>query len=164
MELAKARLFQAKWSATIHEEWIRNVLRNRPDLTLKQLEYTKQQMELTLPDATVTGYKAFIPSLLLPDPDDRHILAVALRSQASVILTFNLKDFPASALAPYRVTAHHPDRFIMRLVHTYETEVAEALERQRQRLRKPAKTQQQFIEILEKQGLKKVAGWLRAKN
>jgi hypothetical protein len=80
MELAKTGLFQAKWSRAIHDEWMGNLLEHRPDLTKAQLEYTKQQMEQALPDALVTGYSSLIPSLVLPDADDRHVLAQDLRT------------------------------------------------------------------------------------
>ena len=45
MRLALAELFQAKWSAKIHEEWIRNVLLSRPDLTREKLEKTRSLMD-----------------------------------------------------------------------------------------------------------------------
>ncbi len=37
MQLALTDLFQARWTDEIHDEWIRNVLKNRPDLTIEQL-------------------------------------------------------------------------------------------------------------------------------
>lgn len=55
-------------------------------------------MKPVLPVADVTDYQALIPSLSLPDPDDRHVLAAAIAGKAPVIVTWNLKDFPASAL------------------------------------------------------------------
>jgi len=47
MHLALTDLFQAKWSARIHEEWIRNVLTNRPDLSRAQLERTRMLIGYT---------------------------------------------------------------------------------------------------------------------
>lgn len=91
----------------IHSEWIRNVLENRPDLTLEQLTRTKNLMNANVRDCLVTGYEALIPTLELPDPDDRHVLAAAIRSSSRVIVTFNLNDFPVQALAPYGVEATH---------------------------------------------------------
>ncbi|MEH1958372.1 MAG: hypothetical protein V7L05_00405 [Nostoc sp.] len=111
MWLALTDLFKARWTDEIHSEWIRNVLQNRPDLTLKQLLRTKENMNNNVRDCLVTGYETLVAGLQLPDPDDRHILA-AIRCDANVIVTFNLKDFPASYLAPYGIEPQHPDDFI----------------------------------------------------
>ena len=66
-------------------------------------------------DCLVTGYEDLIESLFLPDPDDRHVLAAAIRADAEVIVTFNLKDFPAGTLASYNVEAMHPDDYLVSL-------------------------------------------------
>lgn len=116
MWLALTDLFKARWTEEIHSEWIRNVLENRPDLTLEQLTRTKNLMNGNVRDCLVTGYEALISTLELPDPDDRHVLAAAIRSSSSVIVTFNLNDFPAQALAPYCVEAIHPDEFVSQLI------------------------------------------------
>jgi len=79
MHLALTGVFRAKWSSDVHEEWIRNLLKNRPDLTREKLERTRQLMDKAAPDALVTGYQHLIPGLLLPDRDDRHVLAAAIR-------------------------------------------------------------------------------------
>src|SRR5476649_2911514 len=98
MYLALTDLFRAKWTNTIHEEWIRNVLIDRPDLTLTQLERTRDLMNAHVRDCLVTGHEKIIPALSLPDPNDHHVLAAAIRTSASVIVTYNLKDFPTAAL------------------------------------------------------------------
>ncbi len=41
MHLALAGIFRAHWSAAVHDEWIRNLLKNRPDLTLDKLDRTR---------------------------------------------------------------------------------------------------------------------------
>ena len=79
LELAVADLYRAKWSDTVHEEWITPVLRNRLDLTRAQLERTRDLMNAHVRDALVTGFKQLIEILALPDPDDRHVLAAAIR-------------------------------------------------------------------------------------
>ncbi len=66
-------------------------------------------------DVTVTGYEHLIDQLDLPDPDDRHILAAAIHADAQVIVTRNLRDFPADRLIRWGVEAQHPDDFLMGL-------------------------------------------------
>jgi hypothetical protein len=73
-------------------------------------------MEAAIRDGMVIGYEALEGTLQLPDPDDRHVLAAAIRSHAQVIVTFNLRDFPPDALAPYDIKAQHPDEFLEHLV------------------------------------------------
>ena len=96
----------------IHEEWIRNVLKDRPDLTEQQLTRTRQLMDEAVPDSLVTGYEPLIDNLKLPDVDDRHVLAAAIRAKAEVIVTFNRKDFPADTLAEFDIFTQHPDDFV----------------------------------------------------
>lgn len=108
MWLGLSGRFHARWSPQIHDEWKRNLLINRPDLTSAQLDRTSGLMDLAIPDGLVTGHETLITGLTLPDADDRHVLAAAIRCNASVIVTFNEKDFPASALAPYGIEAQHP--------------------------------------------------------
>jgi hypothetical protein len=78
MWLALTDLFKARWTEEIHHEWMRNVLKNRSDLTLEQLTRTKDLMNASVRDSLVTGYEDIIPELQLPDPGDRHVLAAAI--------------------------------------------------------------------------------------
>jgi hypothetical protein len=55
------------------------------------------------------------PGLALPDPNDHHVLAAAIRCKAEVIVTFNLKDFPVSTLEAFDIEPQHPDEFIIDL-------------------------------------------------
>ena len=64
--------------------------------------------------------------ITLPDPDDRHVVAAAIHSGASLIVTFNLKDFPAEVLKPYNLAAQHPDGFIVDLLDLHPAGVLEA--------------------------------------
>lgn len=108
MHLALTGLFRARWSAAVHQEWINALLRRRPDLSRKSLERTRTPMDLHATDALVTGYEDLIGSLHLPDPDDRHVLAAAIRCRADVIVTANLRDFPAEALGRYGIRRNTP--------------------------------------------------------
>lgn len=137
--LARTNLFRACWTDRIHEEWTRSVLENRPDLREK-LQRTRTKMDDAVPDCLVTGYEGFIDQLSLPDPDDRHVLAAAIRCQAGVIVTLNLKDFPSSALESYGIEAQHPDDFIHCLYDLSPMAVWTAVHQQRIALKKPPKS------------------------
>ncbi len=82
-------------------------------------------MNAAAPDCLVAGCEPLIPGLQLPDPDDRHVLAAAIRSSAQVIVTFNLKDFPESALAPFGIEPMHPDVFVEHQIDLHQAAVIE---------------------------------------
>lgn len=112
MEIAVRRAIVLHWTDAIQEEWTRALLRNRPELMASQLQRTCAFMATALPDARVTGYEPLIDGLVLPDPDDRHVLAAAITAGASLVLTFNTADFPIDQSAPNRPIAVHPDSFL----------------------------------------------------
>ena len=153
MELALTDLFKARWTDDIHDEWMRNVLKNRPDLTLEKLTITKNLMNANVRDCLVRNYAAIIPGLQLPDPKDRHVLAAAIRCNADVIVTFNLKDFPEDYLAQYGVEAQHPDEFILHLLDLQPAVICQAAEQVRSRLKNPPNTPDEYLETLLRQGL-----------
>ncbi|NQE47339.1 PIN domain-containing protein [Herbaspirillum rubrisubalbicans] len=157
MWLGLSGCFRARWSQAIHDEWKRNLLINRPDLNPAQLDRTSALMDRAIPDSLVEGYETLIPGLTLPDPDDRHVLATAIRCGASVIVTFNERDFPAQALIPYGIEAQHPDEFAHNLLDLDPTAVAAAAQRQRAQLKKPAVDVDHYLEILLRQGLVQTA-------
>ena len=162
MWLALTDLFRARWTADIHEEWMRNVLKDRPDLSRERLNRTREFMDANVRDCVVEGYRDLIPSLDLPDPDDRHVLAAAIRSNASVIVTFNLKHFPEERLEQYGIEAQHPDVFIEHLIDLNSGKVCKAAEEHRQSLRNPPKTVDEYLDTLLRQGLPQTAALLRS--
>jgi predicted nucleic acid-binding protein len=161
MWVALTDLFKARWTDAIHEEWIRNVLRNRSDLTLEQLTRTRNLMNTHIRDCLVDGYQALIPSLTLPDPGDRHVLAAAIRCNANVIVTFNEKDFPKERLNLYRIEAQHPDEFIRHLLELNPRVICQAAEKHRLSLKNPPKITEEYLDTLLKQGLPQTALTLR---
>jgi hypothetical protein len=162
MWLALTDLFNARWTDAIHEEWIRNVLANRPDIKPEQLDRTRQLMNTRIRDCLVTGYEDLIDGLTLPDPDDRHVLAAAIRIGADVIVTINLKDFPTGTLSKFSMEALQPDDFVLRLMDLDEEMVCEAIERQRAALKNPPKSVTDHLETLRAQGLLKTVERLKA--
>jgi predicted nucleic acid-binding protein len=161
MHLARTDLFRAKWTDAIHEEWIRSVLANRPELVREQLERTRALMNAHVRDCLVTDYESLIPGLALPDPDDRHVLAAAIRGRADVIVTYNLADFPADYLGRYGIEAQHPDEFITHLLSLDEASVIRAVKRLREGLRRPPVSAEDYLATLEHQSLPVTVAWLR---
>jgi hypothetical protein len=153
MWLGLSGRFRARWSQQIHEEWKRNLLLNRPDLTRAQLDRTSDLMDRAIPDGLVHGYQGLIAGLTLPDPDDRHVLAAAIRCGASVIVTFNQRDFPNELLASYGVESQHPDEFVDNLLDLDPAAVVAAAQRQRAQLKNPPADVDQYLDMLLRQGL-----------
>lgn len=153
MHLALTGVYRARWTAQIHDEWKRNLLINRQDLTQAQLDRTSAAMDRAIPDALVTGYEPLCAGLTLPDPDDRHVLAAAIKCSASVIVTFNLKDFPPDVLRPFEIEAVHPDDFIADLFDLDQAAVLEAVQAQRASLKNPPHTARELLDRLLIQGL-----------
>jgi predicted nucleic acid-binding protein len=153
LRLAELDLFSPKWSESIHEEWIRNLLVNRSDLKTSQLEKRHQAMDSAFPDANVTGFKNLIPGLTLPDEDDRHVLAAAIKSNADLIITFNKKDFPAKNVKQHNIKIEDPDEFICQLLKTDLPKVLQALLNQVKALKNPPQSIEQILTTLENCGL-----------
>ena len=161
MYLALAGTFQARWSNDVHEEWISNLLDNRPYLNRAQLERTRQLMDAHAPGSLVTGFEYRIEGLTLPDPDDRHVLAAAVHGKASVIITNNLKDFPSLVLQEHDLRAQAPDDFVKTLLTADPDAVRNAAETHRMSLKNPPKTVDEYLSTLAIQGLVDTALALR---
>jgi predicted nucleic acid-binding protein len=160
MHLAQTGLFKPRWSNLIHDEWTRNVLAHRPDLSAAQIARTRALMDAHVDGALVMDFEDLIPSLHLPDRDDRHVLAAAIQAQADLVVTLNLKHFPAKALAAYALEPIHPDAFMMRLIEINSNLVLMAIRKQRLALSRPALTPEELLDVFKLQGLKQTAEFL----
>jgi hypothetical protein len=132
-----------------------------PPATPSPISLRAAHADKAAPDALVTGYEHLIPGLMLPDEKDRHVLAAAIRSGASVIVTCNLADFPRESLREFGVEAQHPDEFILNLLDLAPGLVIEAAENHRQSLKNPPKTVEEYLTMLESQGLTQTTSVLR---
>ncbi len=161
IRLAMTGMFQARWTQQIHEEWIRNVAQNNPHLKRERLEATARKMDQAIMDSRIENYEPLIEGLKLPDKNDRHVLAAAIKGQAEIIVTFNLKDFPEHSLEPFNIWAQHPDEFISHLIDLSPETVLLAVQQQRASLKNPSKTVDEFIAILLRQQLPRTAAYLK---
>ena len=160
MEIAISDLVAAKWTDAIHDEWTRNLVANRPELQ-DRVHRVQELMEEAIPDALVENYEQLIPSLELPDPDDRHVLAAAIMAGAQIIVTNNLKDFPERILEVYGIEVLHPDEFIEHQLGLSEAVVIGCAKRIRSRLINPEKSADEYLESLASAGLPVTAEKLR---
>jgi predicted nucleic acid-binding protein len=161
MHLAITDLFRAKWTDEILDEWIRNLLKNRPDLTRERLQRTRDLMNRHVRDSLVSGYQDLIPSLVLPDENDRHVLAAAICAGADVIVTCNLSDFPTVTLEQYGIEAQHPDEFITHLIDLAPLVVCAAVNQHRTSLENPPYSVEELLAAFEKQHLGQTVAKLR---
>ena len=162
MHLAVQEVFRARWTSLIHDEWIRNVLKNRPDLTLARLERTKNLMNENAKNSLVTHFEHHIEALSLPDSDDCHVLAAAIQTKADVIVTANLRHFPKRTLASFGIRPLHQDEFLLELLQENSQGVLTAIGVQQSSLSNPPVTMPNLLETLEQQSLKHSVKQIRA--
>ncbi|BDI28155.1 PIN domain-containing protein [Capsulimonas corticalis] len=161
MYLALGELYQAYWTDAIHDEWIRNVLEDRSDISPEQLARTRRLMDEAIPGSLVVGYESLIEDLDLPDRDDRHVLAATIHIEAQTIVTFNRRDFPTEKLAPYHIRTLTPDAFVLDLVQTFPLEALEALKIDRLSKQRPPKSPEEYLAALTAQSLTQSTAALR---
>jgi len=145
MHLAERGAFHARWTKDIHDEWIRNLLKNRPELDRNRLALTAQTMNEVVEDSLVENYEYLIERLTLPDPDDRHVLAAAIVGHADAIVTYNLKDFPSEVARIHEIEILHPDDFLIYQYDLNDVAFLTTVKELREGLKKPQVTAQQLI-------------------
>lgn len=160
--LACTGLFRARWTNRIHDEWMRNLRKNNPNIEAKKLERTRELMNASIPDCLVEGYEALIDGLSLPDSDDRHVVAAAIKGHAETIITFNLKDFPKEILSEVGLGAIHPDEFLCDMFELNPSACIGAAQRQRRSLKQPELTAEEFLACLQRQRLPSFVSKLKA--
>lgn len=160
MRLALTDLFKAHWTDQIHDEWINALLREGKH-SRESLERVRVLMNAHVRDALVTGYEPIIDTIVLPDPDDRHVLAAAIRCGADAIVTFNIKDFPAAVLAPLNIEVIHPDDFIYYQLDMAPSVCCTAFRTQRAALKNPPLDVDTFLAALQRQQLPQTVSCLR---
>lgn len=157
LNLADLEIVTPYWSKVIQEEWVRNLLLNRPDLTLVKLKRTVKIMNLAFPGADVIEFEDLIDELELPDSNDRHVLAVAIKCKAKAIITFNKKDFPKKYVNQYNIEVFTPGKLIELMYKLNSELVNKAFENQLASLKNPPMSKSELINILEKCNVK-IAG------
>ena len=132
---AGPRLYLPKWSDQIMVEVTRTLQENF-GLSPQKAMYRESEIRRHFPEAWIEGYENLIPAMT-NHPKDRHVLAAAARAGVKVIVTYNLKDFPSSSLAPYAITAQGPSVFLKHLYDMAPSAVMQTLESQAAAISQP---------------------------
>lgn len=153
-------LFTPKWSQNIFSEWESVMLRK----AVSKTEATRRinMADQAFPDALVTNYESLIEGLDLPDVDDRHVLAAAIKTNANIIVTNNLKDFPKEYLATFGLTAKSADDFLTDIIDLNPDTAIKAFRELVLHRRNPDLDEFEVLDIMRKQGLKNAADYLHS--
>lgn len=160
LSVAFEDVFIPLWSDEIQHEWVRNLLLNRKDLDKDRLEKSVEIMNLAFPNANVKFKSEITEKIELPDIKDHHVLAAAIQSQANIILTINLRDFPNDLLSKFGIISMHPDDFLMVLTKELPVQIQSAFDKMVNRLRNPVKSKIEVKWMLERCGLTKTVRYL----
>ena len=161
VQCAVDRLVDVRWTDEIHDEWMRSLAANTPGLSLERLQWTRDLMKAAVPTADIQGYAQHLQGIKLPDPDDRHVVAAGIAGGASVIVTWNVRDFPEAELARYGMLRETPDEVVVGLHGAAPSAVLASAANARLSLRVSTPTAGEFVAALDQQGLVGFAAILR---
>lgn len=157
---AHYELYTPKWSIHIFDEWKEVMMRKGlpEEESLKRIEKANR----AFPDALVEGYEHLINSLHLPDMKDCHVLAAAIKTNADVIVTNNLKDFPTETLEAYGLCAKSADDFLTDIIDLNHDKAVEAFKQLVLNRKNPDLDEYQVLGALRRNGLVSTADYLHA--
>ena len=135
LRAADHELFEFAWTTEIMRELRETMLRQ--GFPANAIDRRIRAMQQAFRDSEVTGYEERIPQLLLPDPDDRHVLAAAIHAEARVIVTANVRDFPSDILAEHAIRALTPADFLTGLIREFPRLLLEIVHEQAAAMRQP---------------------------
>lgn len=160
MWFAYYELYTPKWSRNIFDEWISVMIRKGIDKN--EAQKRAEKMNLAFPDALVKNYEPLIDTLKLPDSDDRHVLAAAIKTNADLIITNNLKDFPDDYLSIFGLKAKMPDDFFTDIIDLNHDLSLQAFRRLVLNKRNPPYNEYDILDIFRNNGLKDTANYFHA--
>jgi len=166
LTLAEADFYRLRWSVPVLDEVERAIARlfTERGHPAPATEATRQRlrMETAFEEAMVSDFEAFLPSCTgLPDPNDAHVVAAALKTQAFTIVTDNLKDFPPAFLSTLNLEARSTDGFLADTIALEPGRAVAAIRTMRKRLKKPEITAERLLISMEAEGLTQTVDVLR---
>lgn len=154
LRVAEKGLYRALWSDRILAEAQAAVEEIHPGIDV-QKRFT--DMREAFDDALVTGWEDLEAGISLPDIDDRHVVATAIRAGAQAIVTSNISDFPAAALSRFGLEALHPDDFLLDQLDLSPPTILQVIGEQAAHTRRPSLTPQDLAVLLGRAGVPKFA-------
>lgn len=153
-------LFTPKWSMHIFDEW--DALMERKDVADVERKKRIDNANKAFPDALVTNYESLIDGIHLPDKKDQHVLAAAIKTNANVIVTNNLKDFPENYLATFGLSAKDADDFLTDIIDLNPETAVEAFQEMVLQRTRPDMDEFEMLEVLRNNGLRNTADYLHS--
>ncbi|UGY16270.1 PIN domain-containing protein [Bradyrhizobium septentrionale] len=166
LSLAEADFFRLRWSEKILDETQKAVeqiyaKRGHPDAA-DRAQRARKNMEAAFEDAKVENYDHLLPlGDALPDRGDKHVLAAAVKTQASMIVTENLRHFPSDILSDLNIEAKSADSFIADTIALDPGRAVAAIRKMRLRFKRPEKTAEALLLDMEAAGLIEAVDLLR---
>lgn len=157
---AHYELYTPKWSNHIFEEW-KGVM-ERKGVSAADATMRVQKANIAFPDALVYNYEGLLGNLTLPDPDDCHVLAAAIKVNANVIVTNNLRDFPEDYLETFGLKVKSADDFLTDIIDLNHEEALQAFKEMVLNKKKPELNEYEVLDQLRKSGLNDTANYLHA--
>jgi predicted nucleic acid-binding protein len=151
---------QAKWTDQILDEAMAALQKSRPTIPMEKIRRLRELMIEAVEDCMISGYEPLIDGLTLRDPEDRHVLAAAIKAGAQVIVTAD-KDFTEESLAPWGIEAKHPDDFILDQLDINDRVVWACVQQIADGWQNPPGTVDDVLAKLERSGLVRSAAALR---
>lgn len=157
LTLAQWEFFRLRWSDQIlceTERAIAGMFTRKGDLqATEKATRSRLAMEQAFEDAMVSDYAAYLPISQGVDPGDAHVIAAALKTQAQIIVTDNLRHFPPTLLAPLGLEARSADTFIADTIALDLGKAVAAIRAMRRRLDRPSMTASDLLIAMDANGL-----------
>lgn len=161
LSFAEAEFYRVRWSERIMDETERTIeklLRRRgAPAPKKSAKRQRENMCAAFEEASVESYEMLEPALKGINEKDRHVLAAAIKTSASVIVTDNLKDFPVEVCRPYDIEPLSADTFFADCISLSPSDTMATLRRMRMKLQNPEITAETLITLCERESMLKTA-------
>lgn len=157
LRIAECDLYRPLWSARIVAEAVDAIVEIHPNIPPERVQRRFAAMDNTFEDARVDGWENLEDTVTLSDPDDRHVVAAAVRGRADAIVTANVRDYPPDVLEPLNIKIIHPDDFLLDQIDLAPRIVLDVLREQAAHTRQPALTPIDLIARLARAGVPRFA-------